>query len=359
MGTQRVTGEARTFLEDSLTRSPTEGDETPLRPIGSRRTALMALLFLGPWSVAKAQQATKVWHVGCLHPNPSEAGNNPLGVAFEKGLAARGHVVGTTTQIEYLFVRPSADKLRQAAKELSARADVLVVWGTVSAIAAKEAGIETPVVFASVGFPVALGLAQSLRKPGGNFTGISFEAADDTYGKRLQMLKEMVPGLRRVAALGAGNDRNIGPSLETLHRIAPTLGIELIDAKVQSAGDLATAFSEFKKKGVQGVVVIAGAFMYQNSGLLAELTLAHRLPAVHGFKEAVAAGGLISLGPDLIVMADQAAMYVDKILRGASPGDLPVEQPSRYEMHINLTSAKQLGLAVPSSLHVRADNVIQ
>ncbi|MGC1443504.1 MAG: ABC transporter substrate binding protein, partial [Burkholderiaceae bacterium] len=129
--------------------------------------------------------------------------------------------------------------------------------------------------------------------------------------------------------------------------------------KVQTAADITTAFSGFAKKEVQAVIVISGALMYVNSRLLAKLTLEHNLPSVHGLNHSVAVGGLISLGPDLNAMADQAANYVDKILRGTSPGDLPIEQPSRYELHINTKSAEQLGVAVPMSLLVRADNVIE
>lgn len=328
--------------------------------MNTRRKLLLmtgAGLLVG-YPLALAQPAKTIWRIGVIHVG-SETGSKQRVMVFERGLTARAHVLRKTTEIEYRFVRPSPDQLRQAAKELSARTDVLVVWGTVSAIAAKVAGIESPVVFASVGFPIALGLAQSLRKPGGNFTGIRFEAADDTYGKRLEILKEIVPGLSRVAALGDGNDRNIGPALETLHRVAPTFGVEVLEAKVQTAADITTAFSGFDKKEVQAVIVISGALMYVNSRLLAKLTLEHNLPSVHGLNHSVAVGGLISLGPDLNAMADQAANYVDKILRGTSPGDLPIEQPSRYELHINTKSAEQLGVAVPMSLLVRADNVIE
>jgi putative ABC transport system substrate-binding protein len=229
----------------------------------------------------------------------------------------------------------------------------------VTAVAAKESGVSCPVVFATVGFPVTIGLVQSLREPGGNFTGISFEAADDTYGKRLQLLQEILPGLRRVATLGAGDDPNIIPALETARRVAPTLGIEIMDVRVRSVADLSSGFAEMMNKKAQAVLVIAGAFMFGHRDRVAELALAHRLPSAHGLREGVLAGGLVSLGPDLVVMAGQAAGYVDKILNGAKPGTLPVEQRARYETHVNLKTAKALGLTIPPSILARADQVIE
>jgi putative ABC transport system substrate-binding protein len=326
----------------------------------NRRTFLstLGLVTLAEPLAVEAQQPKRVWRVGSLHPTtPAVAA--PLVAAFEKGLAARGHVKGSTTTIEYVFVPPSLDPLRQAARVLSKRVDLLVVWGTVTAIAAKAAKVAGPVVFVAVGFPVALGLVHSLRRPGGNFTGLSSEAAGDTYGKRLQILKEIVPSLTRVAALGALDDPNIIPSLETLHRVAPSLGVDIVEMKVRSVTDLEPAFAEMRKEKAHGVVVIAGAFMFQNRDRVAKLALAHSLPSVYGLREGVLAGGLVSLGPDLALMAEQAATYVDKILRGARPGNLPVEQPARYEMLLNLKTAKALGLTIPQSLLLRADQIIE
>ena len=296
--------------------------------------------------------------IGYLFSSPQSA-VAPMVAAFERSITARGHVLGKTLLIDYRFGVASVEALRKSALELSEANDILVTSGTVVAIAAKDAGVKRPVVFVSVGFPVALGLAESLRRPGANFTGISFEAADDTYGKRLQMLKEIVPGLRLVAALGDGHDRNIQPSLETLHRLAPGLAIDVVDFRFNDESELPTAFASMAARKVDGVVVIAGALTYQSGSRLADLSLQYRLPTVHGFKQAVGSGGLVSLGPDLIAMADQAAQVVDAILRGASPAELPVQQPTRYEVGINLTTAKRLGLSVPPSLRLRADLLVQ
>jgi putative ABC transport system substrate-binding protein len=305
----------------------------------------------------EAEQVRKVWKIGCLYPSPASFAA-PLVTAFEKALAERGYTKGTTLTIDYVFSTPSRDQLKQAAAALSERVDVLVTWGTVTAAAAKEARVSCPVVFVSVGFPLQLGLIQSLRELDGNFTGITYEGVDDTYGKRLQILKDIVPGLTRVAALAADDDPNIIPALDTAHRVAPSLGIEIHDVRVRTVADLPSAFAHMIKKRIQGVLVIAGAFVWLYGDRIAALALKHRLPSVHGLREAVAAGGLVSLGPDLIVNAGEAAGYVDKILRGTKPADLPVEQPARYEIHVNLKTAKALGLTIPPSLLLRADQVI-
>jgi putative ABC transport system substrate-binding protein len=282
----------------------------------------------------------------------------PIVASFEKGLAARGHIKDSTTTIEYVFRPGPRQHLQEAAQALSERVNVLVAWGTIVAVAAQEAKVSCPVVFSSVGFPVAIGMVSSLRRPGGNFTGISFEGAEDTYGKRLQILKEIVPHATRVAALGHADDTNIVPALETAHRVAPSLGIDVVDVTVRSVADLEPAFAAMSKRRIQGVLVIAGAFMFVNRDPVARLAIAHHLPTVHGLREGVVSGGLVSLGPDLVVMAEQAAGYVDRILRGARAADLPVEQPTRYELYVNLRTAKALGLIIPPSLLLRADQVI-
>ena len=325
----------------------------------NRRTFLTSLTtILAASRRAEAPLAAQVWRVGSLHATPP-APSAPIIANFEKGLASRGHIKDRTTTIEYVFKPGSRDDLRESARTLGQRVDLIVAWGTIATVAAKEANVTIPVVFSPVGFPVAIGMVDSLRRPGGNFTGISFEAADDTYGKRLQILKEIVPDAIRVAALGHAEDPNIGPALETAHRIAPSLGVTVLDVKIRAVSDLEPAFTEMRNRRVHGVLVIAGAFMFANSKPLGDLAIAHRLPTMHGLREGVIAGGLASLGPDLLVMAEQAASYVDKILRGAKPGDLPVEQPSRYEVYINMKSAKALGLTMPPSLLARADQVIE
>ncbi len=296
--------------------------------------------------------------VGHLNSGARVAAIEPLLAAFESGLAAHGHVMGTTLLVEYVFSTPSQEPLRRAASELAHRCEVMVTSGTICAVAARDAGARIPVVFAPAGFPVEIGLVHSLRRSGTNFTGISFEAAEDTYAKRLQMLKDIVPKLTQVGVLADGNDPNSVPALDSLRRLAPALHVELIVATVFETGELGAVFSDLAKRGVQGVIVIAGAFSFRNRAAIAQLALSQKLPSVHGFGEAVADGALLSLGPDLNVLANQAASYVTRILAGGSPADMPIEQPTRYEVSVNRQTARRLGIALPASLLYRADHVI-
>ena len=190
-------------------------------------------------------------------------------------------------------------------------------------------------------------------------TGVSFEAATDTYAKRLQMLKEIVPTFERIAVLAAEGDPNVAFAMKSLEKAASAMNVELTTVYVETADDLPTAFDQIQRNRVSGLIVIAGLLTSINSKTIAELSLAHRLPTCHGFREAVVAGGLISLGPDLFAIARQGAVYVDKIIRGDKPADLPVEQPDRYEIYINLKTAKTLGLEIPTPLLARADTVIE
>jgi len=190
-------------------------------------------------------------------------------------------------------------------------------------------------------------------------TGISFEAAMETYAKRLQMLKEIMPSLSRVAVLRAHGDANVPFAMASLEKSAPTLGVTLTPIDIATADELDTAFVEMQRSQAQALLVIAGALMYSNSKRIADLSLSYRLPSCHGFKETVADGGLVSLGPDLVAMTVQAAAYVDKIVRGAKPADLPVQQPTRYEVHVNLKTARALGIEMPTSILLRADQVIE
>jgi len=190
-------------------------------------------------------------------------------------------------------------------------------------------------------------------------TGTTFEAASETYGKRLQLLKEIMPELSRVAVLGARGDPNVPFAIKSLETSAPPLGVSLTFIEMSSADDLSGAFERMRQSQTQALVVVAGVLTFANSKAIAKLALTNRLPSCHGLKETVAAGGLISLGPDLRAVARQGAGLVDKIIRGARPADLPVEQPTQYVMTINLKTAKTLGLTIPPTLLARADEVIE
>jgi putative tryptophan/tyrosine transport system substrate-binding protein len=190
-------------------------------------------------------------------------------------------------------------------------------------------------------------------------TGVTFEAAGETYAKRLQILKEIALAATSVAVLRGAGDANVPFAMASLEQAAPALGITLLPVDIQSVDDLEGAFMQMTRDDAQALLVIAGSLTFFVSKRIADLALKRKLPSCHAFKETVAAGGLVSLGPDLIAMNRQGADYVDKIIKGFKPADLPVEQPVRYEMHVNLKTAKALGLTIPSSLLARADEVIE
>jgi putative ABC transport system substrate-binding protein len=216
-----------------------------------------------------------------------------------------------------------------------------------------------PTVFVSVGAPVEIGLVQSLAHPGGNMTGITFEAATGTYGKRLQMLKEIVPELKRAGVLRAVGDPNVGFAMKSLEEAAPELGVSLVSVDMKSADDLESAFAKIKNSDVGAVLEIAGALTFTVGAEIADHALAAHLPLCSAFRETVMAGGLVSLGPDFAAMTRQAAAQIDKIIKGAKPADIPVEQPTRYDLYINLKTARLLNLTMPPSLLARADEVIE
>jgi putative tryptophan/tyrosine transport system substrate-binding protein len=305
---------------------------------------------------AQAQQSAKIWRLGYV-------GTGGLGdqllEAFTQKLDAIGYVAGKSIIVNRSIVPPEAKSIEIAITKLLPEIDILVIWGTVGGAVAKRLSQGIPTVFLSVGAPVDIGLVQSLSHPGGNMTGVSFEAATDTYAKRLQMLKEVVPTLEKIAVLAAEGDPNVAFAMKSLEKAASMMNVKLASVYVKTADDLPAAFDRIQRIGASGLIVIAGLLTSINSKTIAELSLSHRLPTCHGFREAVVAGGLISLGPDLFAIARQGAVYVDKIIRGDKPADLPVEQPDRYEIYINLKTAKTLGIEIPTPLLARADTVIE
>ena len=303
------------------------------------------------WAVGSQAQA-RTWRVGVVG-----TGDARLNAAFERGMAELGYVHGKNFEISFRNVGPQL--FQDAITSLSPNIDVLVVWGTLGGVAAKRAAVQVPTVFLSVGAPVDIGLVESLARPGGNMTGVAFEAASETYGKRLEILKEILPTLSRVGLLRAAADANVRFAMDALHTAGPRLGIAFVPADIASLEELNGAFASFEQERVEALLVIAGVLTYTGNKRIAELAIHHRLPSCHGFKETVASGGLVSLGPDLAAMARQGAAYVHKLIGGANAADLPVEQPSCYELHINLKTAKILGVAIPPSLLARADEVIE
>jgi len=304
----------------------------------------------------QAQQDGRVWRIGQILPGTQFA---QLARALESRLADLGYVPGQNIILVARYTAPQPKSVEEAISALIPEIDLLVVWGTIGGVAAKKLVQKLPVVFMTVGAPVSIGIVESLSRPGGNMTGITFEAAEETYAKRLQILKEIVPGATRIAVLGAKGDANVRFAMASLERAAPALGVTLIPIEIISADDFNAAFEEMKRNRAEALIVIAGALTYVNGRSIADLTMAYRLPACHGFKETVALGGLVSLGPDLVAMTGQGAVYIDKIIHGANPGELPVQQPTRYELHVNLKTARTLGVTIPDTLLARADEVIE
>jgi putative tryptophan/tyrosine transport system substrate-binding protein len=321
-----------------------------------RRDFTTGLLLFGTMASARAQQSEKVWRIGQLLPGRA-AVTGFQASALEKRLAELGddRVVAMTDR--YVPADPKGVEAEIA--EISQSVDLLVVWGSIGAVAAKRLALQIPVVFLAAGAPVDIGLVESLAHPGGNMTGVTFEAATQTYAKRLELLKDILPALNRVAVLRTRDDPNVPFAMQSLERSAPQLGIRLLPVDFGVVGDLDAAFAQMEESGAQAVIVVAGALAFVHHARIAELALAHRLPSCSGNRESVQAGGLISLGPDLAIIARQGADYVDKVIHGTKPADLPVQQPERYDIYLNLKTAKALGLSIPPSLLARADEVIE
>jgi putative ABC transport system substrate-binding protein len=323
--------------------------------IGRAAGSLVIAHILG-FGAATARGQNKVWRVGQLLFGSAETMGESA-AALRAGLAALGDERMVLLTDRYVLPDPKSAETEIAA--MSRTVDLLVVWSTIGGIAAKRVAPPVPVIFISVGAPVEVGLVESLARPGGNMTGVSFEASTETYAKRLQLLKDIAPTLKRVAVLRAQGDANGRFAMMSLEEAAPLLGVTLLPVDLAAADQLDKAFADMKAGGAEGVIVVAGALTFVADAQIATLALAHRLPWCSGFKESVRHGGLVSLGPDFTAMARQGASYVDKIIHGAHPADLPVEQPVRYEVRVNLKTAQALGLAVPQSILARADEVVE
>jgi putative ABC transport system substrate-binding protein len=250
------------------------------------------------------------------------------------------------------------DKIEEAIIALVAQVDLLVVWGN-AAIAAKKLAVDVPTVFISIGFPVELGLVQSLAHPGGNMTGIAAEAALEINGKRLQILKEIVPDLNRVAVLRDFDTRSWGFEWGALDQAAGELGLTLVLVDIRSADELEMAFADMKKRGAEALFVTRTALLANAGNQIAELAIATHLTSSCPFRRQVIAGGLVSLDADRLTMTRPAATQIDKIIKGTSPADIPVEQPTRFELYINLNTARLLNLTIPPNLLALAEQLIE
>jgi putative ABC transport system substrate-binding protein len=275
--------------------------------------------------------------------------------AFQQGLREQGYAPDQNVVIEFRI--GGLDQLPQLAEELvRLKVDVIVASAGSAALAAKKTTATVPIVFATVNYPVEIGLVASLRRPGGNITGTSFNAAE-LAGKRLGLLKELVPTVRRVAVLSYPPYHTNATQLKEAEVAAHTLGVQIEPIPVRSPNDFEAGFKA--ARGVDGLLQLDNPFFTTHRGRITELVAKSRLPAIYGYRQMVEAGGLVSYGPDVPDLHRRAATYVDRILKGAKPGDIPIEQPTKFELVINLKTAKALGLTIPASLLARADHVIE
>jgi ABC-type uncharacterized transport system substrate-binding protein len=326
------------------------------------RRAFVGTLTLGPLAAplaAETQQAAKVYRIGLLGGSPPNSpGGRRAWNGFFLGMRELGYVEGHNILVEGRFYGDQTERLPALAAELvRLKVDVIVAGAAPAPEAAQRATSTIPIVMANHNDPVGSGLAVSLAKPGKNVTGLS-TLAPELVGKRLQLLKEAVPGISRVAALWNPTVTTQAHELREAGVAARSLKVQLQVLEARAPSDFAGAFSAMTKDRAGGVLVLTSSMFYAERTRIAELAAQNRLPAIYGVKEFAEAGGLMTYGINLHESFRRAATYVDKILKGAKPADLPVEQPTKFELVINLKTAKALGLTVPPSLLARADEVI-
>ncbi len=325
---------------------------------GPRLTLVLtlALAILATPLAADAQEQTKVPRVGYLSPRP---GPSHLDEAFRQGLHELGYVEGKNIIIDYRYAAWAWDRLPALAAELVRRkVDIVVATGgSATALAAKSATSTIPIVFTTAD-PVRAGLVASLARPGGNITGVNILTLELNV-KRLQLLKEAIPEAVRIAVLVNPTNTTSGSALKDMEGAARSLGVGLLVQPVRDQKELSNAFSKATRGGAHALAVMNDPLFFAQREQIVALAARNHLPAVYEFREFVDAGGLMGYGTSLSEMYRRVATYVDKILKGAKPSELPVEQPTKIELVINLKTAKALGVTIPQSFLIRADEVIQ
>jgi len=325
-----------------------------------KRRDFIALIGGAPvwWPLAaRAQQPAKLPAIGFIGPSTASA-DVTRRAAFAKRLGELGWVEGRSIAIQYRWAEGVVPRAGEIAAEYAReKVDVIVVSGDAQVLAAKRATADIPIVIAAAADPVGNGLVTSLSRPGGNVTGLSRQLTDST-GKRLELLREVVPAVRRLAILfNAANPLTV-PELNAAQAAAATLGLGTIKCEIRRAEDVEPAI-EAVSGNADALYVCIDPLVNTNNVRINTLALAARLPTMHSSRDNIDAGGMISYGPDIADLFRRAADFVDKILRGAKPGDLPVEQPTKFELVINLKAARTLGLDIAPALLARADEVIE
>ena len=329
-----------------------------------RVSLLFAVLILLPALLAAppatdAQQAARVPRIGFL--SAATGVSSPALDAFRQGLRELGWVEGQSIVVDHRFAEPRSNRLPELAAELvQLKVDIIVAETTQGVAAAKNATTTIPIVMISGSAdPVGLGFVASLARPGGNVTGLSYSVGPEIVGKQLELLKEVIPKVRRMATLSNPTNPVQPLFIREVNGAARSLGVQLHHLEVRGPDELEGAFATMAKARVEALLVVADAAFHLHRTRLADLAARRRLPAAYGTRASVEAGGLMSYGPSVSDLFRRSASFVDKILKGAKPGDLPVEQPTTFEIVVNLKTARALGLTIPPSLLRRADGVIE
>ena len=311
--------------------------------------------------VAAEPPPGKVLRLGLLYGlSPKfDPASNPIDRALVDGLRAHGYELGRNIKLEFRSAQGNPERLPELAAELvRLKVDVLVTRQTAATLAAREATRTIPIVMVGVADPVAIGLIASLARPGGNITGMSVNAAEIS-AKRVQLLQEAVPRLSRVAVLWNSTFKSMALGFQQIEMAAPTLGVTVQSVRVSSSDDFNQAFGAIGQGRPGGLIVLFGPMRGNDLPRIVEFVTHNRLPTVFELGQGVRGGGLMEFGPNQADMARRVGAYVDKIANGAKPADLPVEEPTRFELIINLKAARTMGLTLPQSLLFRADEVIQ
>ena len=324
------------------------------------RVALLAVAALMVPLAGEAQQPASLPRIGFLAPSSPEDSRVALYLqAFRQGLRELGYVEGRSIAIEFRWAGAEYDRLPGLAAELVRLQVNLIVAGGPPAIqAAKQTTATIPIVMAAVADPVATGFVASLARPGGNITGIS-NMMPELVGKQLELLKEVLPKVSRVVLLGNPANPNNAVFVQHAQEAARALGVRLQPLEARDRGEIDNAFAAITTEPAGAVIVLADTVLLDHRTRIADHAVRRRLPTVFGVSMFVEAGGLLAYGPSLADGFRRAATYVDKILKGAKPGDLPIQQPTTFELVINLKTAKALGLTIPQGMLQRADRVIQ
>jgi putative ABC transport system substrate-binding protein len=319
-----------------------------------RRDFICVLAVAAAWPIiARAQQASKVYRLGYLAPAPIPH----LKDALIGALRDLGYVEGQNLKVEYRY-GAGKDLDALAAELVELKPDLIVTVATAQALAAKRATTTIPVVMATAGDPLRLGVVTSLARPGGNVTGVTLYGTE-LSAKRIELFREAVPRIKRLACLANAKSPYVQVLWQETESAARALGLEPMLFQLQELGDLPGTFREMEGKDANALNVFSDALFNSARRQIVALAAEHRLPAMYEGREFVEDGGLISYGPDIVEMTRRSAAFVDKILKGANPADLPIEQPTRFELAINAKSAKALGLSLSPILLARADEVIE